>query len=182
MNSMDDRRELLPLIAREDGSLDHFAFVLHSAYAYAPGAHTHCELCWATISNLENPKYLKEGLRCTETGSWICPSWPGTTATDCPNTTYKIVFYKNCAQAKEILGKVDCLSAWTRPFYPQDLAFFKGNQCWFYSVGHEKIAQIIHATDEDISFWEENELASREDAYIPRNNWFDTYNEVILRD
>lgn len=110
------------------------------------------------------------------------PSWPGTPATDCSNTTYKIVFYKNCAQAKEILGKVDCLSAWTRPFYPQDLAFFKGNQCWFYSVGHERIAEIIHATDEDISFLEENGLANREDAYTPKNNWFDTYNEVIPRD
>ena len=92
---------------------------------------------------------------------------------------HKIVFYQNCPHAKEILGKVDCLSAWTRPFYPQDLAFFKGNQCWFYSVGHEKIAQIIHATDEDISFLEENGLANRENAYIPKNNWFDTYDEIL---
>lgn len=69
----DYRRELLPLIAREDGSLDDFVFVPHSASEYAPGEHTHRELCWATISNLENPRYLKEGFRCSETGSWVCP-------------------------------------------------------------------------------------------------------------
>lgn len=69
----DYRREMLPLIAREDGSLDNFVFEPHSAFEYEPGEHTHCNLCWATISNLDNSKYLKEGLRCCETGSWVCP-------------------------------------------------------------------------------------------------------------
>lgn len=74
MVDFDDwRRALLPLIAREDGSLDHFTFARHAADEYAPGEHTQCELCWAVISNLDHPKYLKEGLRCTETGSWVCP-------------------------------------------------------------------------------------------------------------
>lgn len=107
------------------------------------------------------------------------PSWPGTT-TFCPNTSYKVVFYRNCDQAKEILKKVDCVSGWTRPSYPQDLAFFKGNQCWFYSVGHEKIAAVIHAKNEDISFLTEKGLASPEKAFTPQNNFYDTYDEVLV--
>lgn len=106
------------------------------------------------------------------------PSWPGTT-TYCPNTAYKVVFYRNCAQAKEILCKVDRMSAWTCPSYPQDLAFFKGDQCWFYSVGHEKIAAVIHAGYEDISFLAENGLAAPEEAFTPRDNFFDAYDEEI---
>lgn len=74
MADFDDwRRALLPLIAREDGSLDYFVFERHLFSGYAPGEHAHCELCWATISNLDNPKHLKEGFCCVETGSWVCP-------------------------------------------------------------------------------------------------------------
>ena len=106
------------------------------------------------------------------------PSWPGTT-TFCPNTHYKVVFYRNCPQAKEILNKVDRLSAWSRPSYPQDLAFFSGTQCWFYSVGHEKIAAVLHASNGDISFLAENGLASPEKAFTPQGGVPDDYDEML---
>lgn len=108
------------------------------------------------------------------------PRWPGTLKTDCRDTTYKIVFYRNTAEAKEILKRVTCLSDWSSPSYPQDLAFFKGNQCWFYSVGHEKIGAIIHATDKDLDFVEANGLAMRDSAYKPQSNYFDSYDEILI--
>lgn len=66
------------------------------------------------------------------------PSWPGTQETCCPNTTYKINVYRCCDAAKQVLQAADRLSDWSRPKNAEDLAFFKGGQCWFYSVGHER--------------------------------------------
>lgn len=123
-------------------------------------------------------KYIKNVLNKFKVKSRSNPSWPGTLQVECPNTTYKIVFYKNHEEAKSILKEVDCLSHWSGG-YPEDLAFFKGNQCWFYSVGHEMIAAIIHADENDIDFLESRGLAKRENAFIPDDNYFDAYNEVI---
>lgn len=86
------------------------------------------------------------------------PSWLGTLKTYTPNSDYKIVFYRNAERAKDILKRVSCVSEWSRPFNPEDLAFFKKNKCWFYSVGHEKIAAIINPTDSDIIFLNSNNI------------------------
>ena len=107
------------------------------------------------------------------------PSWPGTLKTNSENSRYKVVFYKNTTKAKEILKSVNSLWCWSRPKYPQDLAFFIGNQCWFYSVGHEKIAAIIHASKEDIDFVDVKRIASKKNAYIPTNSYFSEYDEKI---
>ena len=106
-------------------------------------------------------KSFRDELKPYKVKSRTNPSWPGTLWTICPNTTYKVVFYRNCAEAKEILKRVNCLSAWSCPSYPQDLAFFKGNQCWAYSVGHETMGAIIHADEEDLDFVERLGLAKR---------------------
>ncbi len=108
------------------------------------------------------------------------PSWPGTPDTFCPNTTYKICFYRNDPAAKDILKKADSLSVWTRPLYPQDLAFFRGNICWFYSVGHEKLADFINPTEKDLCFIEENKIASRSDLYFYKDYNYSSYNEKII--
>ncbi len=123
-------------------------------------------------------KYIKNALKKFKVKSRTNPSWPGTLKVVCPNTTYKIVFYKNCEEAKSILKEVDCLSAWSGG-NPEDLAFFKGNQCWFYSVGHEKIAAIIHADENDLVFLEEKGLAKRENAFVAQDDYFDAYDEII---
>ena len=123
---------------------------------------------------------FKKALKPYKIKSRTNPSWPGTLATYCWNTTYKIIFYKNDVKARDILKKVDRLSAWSCPSYPQDLAFFKGNQCWSFSVGHEKIAGIIDPTDKDLDFLEENGLALRTDVEIERSDYFDAYNEHII--
>lgn len=124
-------------------------------------------------------KAYKKALKPFEVKSRTNPSWPGTLKTICVDTTYKIVFYKNDEKAKEILKKVSCISQWAGPSHPQDLAFFMGNKCWFYSVGHEKIAAIIHATKEDLEFLEQKGLALQINAYKAKDNYFDSYDEKI---
>lgn len=108
------------------------------------------------------------------------PSWPGTSSTFCLNTEYKIIFYRNCEEAKRILKSVTKLSEWSSPSYPQDLAFFKGNQCWFYSVGHEKIGAIIHATDKDIDFVVTKGISSRE-SIRKYNEFYSSYDELLVK-
>lgn len=123
-------------------------------------------------------KYFKNALKKFQIKSRSNPSWPGTLKTICSNTTYKIIFYKTTNDAKEILKKVDALNDWSRG-KPEDLAFFKGNQCWFYSVGHEKIAAIIRANATDIEFLNSKGLASKKEAFVPTNNYFDAYDEKL---
>ena len=106
------------------------------------------------------------------------PKWPGVMETYCKDTTYKIVFYRNVPQAKEVLCMVNKMSDWSQPSHPVDLAFFKGNQCWFYSVGHEKIAGIIHASENDIDFVLSKGLATMDDIF-PYDSYYDAYDEVL---
>ena len=122
--------------------------------------------------------FLKE-LRPFQVKRRTNPSWPGTLGTICPNTTYKVVFYRTAPEAKETLKKVNQLSQWSSPSYPQDLAFFKGNQCWLYSVGHEKIAALLHASEKDIDFVAKTGLARREDAYALDVEYFRAYDEEL---
>lgn len=109
------------------------------------------------------------------------PSWPGTLETFSPNTTYKVVFYQTDDMAKKVLKNVNGLFDWTRPLNPQDLAFFKRNKCWFYSVAHEGIAAIMNADEEDFAFLEKNGLAKRENSIEKKDDVFLKYNEVIER-
>ena len=127
----------------------------------------------------EQKKHFKEALKPYEIKTRNTPNWPGTLNTFCPDTTYEVVFYKTEVGAKKVLKEHDCLSAWTSPNQPEDLAFFKGGECWFYSVGHEKIAAIIHLTDEDERFLEIKKLANRKNAFLPEDDYFKAFDEFI---
>lgn len=81
------------------------------------------------------------------------PQWPGTPGTYCRDTAYQVVFYKNDSCAKDVLLKAEDIFGWRSPLFPEDLAFFRGNECWFYSVAHEKIAMVVEPNDEDITFF-----------------------------
>ncbi len=126
-------------------------------------------------------KYFKNALSPHKVKRRTNPSWPGVpfTFTLDNSTAYQIVFYRCAPEAKEFLKEVSMLSAWTRPQYPEDLAFFKGNKCWFYSIGHEKIAGFIDATEKDIDFVETQGLARRSSAKDMDCHVFDSYNELI---
>ena len=73
----------------------------------------------------------------------------------------------------------DRLSDWSRPKNAEDLAFFKGGQCWFYSVGHERIAAFLHATEEDLRFVRENGLAEHP-SLQPYSAYYDACDEALL--
>ena len=123
-------------------------------------------------------KYFKTILNRFKVKSRSNPSWPGTLSTSCPNTTYKIVFYRTDPIAKEILKEVRCLSDWSRPSLPEDLAFFQKNHCWFYSVGHEIIQGIIRADEEDLAFVESIGLANKENS-VPFDEYYLRYDETL---
>lgn len=106
------------------------------------------------------------------------PSWPGTPSTYTPNSQYRIIFYKTSEAAKAILRGVNRISDWSSPTHPQDLAFFKGNQCWFYSVGHENISAFMRATEQDMDFLERNNLGCRYDA-LEMNNFYRQFDEDL---
>ena len=87
-------------------------------------------------------------------------------------------FYRNVPEAKEILLCVNGMNEWSANYGPEDLAFFEGNQCWFYSVGHEGIAAILHANEKDLDFVEANGLGDRR---LAKNysTWYDSFNEDL---
>lgn len=107
------------------------------------------------------------------------PHWPGTPSTESLGSTYEIVFYKTSDQAKMILKNERSISDWSRPEKPQDLAFFIGNHCWFYSVGHEKIAAMINPENTDIEFLERNGFANSRGIICTESDYFKCFNEVI---
>ena len=124
-------------------------------------------------------KYFRNKLKNFKVKSRSNPSWPGTLNTVCPNTTYKIIFYRTNPQAKNVLKELNSINAWSRPNAPEDLAFFKKNECWFYSVGHENIAAFLHADDEDLEFVETKKLAVKSKVFVPEDNYFELYNEEL---
>lgn len=107
------------------------------------------------------------------------PSWPGTLWTISKDSTYRIVFYKNTKKSKKILKIVSSISSWSRPEMPEDLAFFKGNTCWFYSVGHEKIAAFINPSEDDLDFLESKGLAERKNIVAYDSSNYSLYDEEL---
>ena len=124
-------------------------------------------------------KYFMDKLKKYKVKTRTNPYWPGTPGTFSQNSTYKIVFYKTEPDAKEILKEVDGISAWSRPGMPEDLAFFKKNQCWFYSVGHEHIASMQHIDTDDLAFIESKGLASEKDVLVMPDKFSTLYDEQI---
>ena len=97
---------------------------------------------------------------------------------DTTNTTYKYAFYRNTEEAKSILKRVNSLTDWKRG-NPQDLAFFRGDQCWFLSDGSECVAGIIHPDKEDIEFLISKGLSKKEYVY-KYHTLYDAYDEPGL--
>ena len=120
----------------------------------------------------------------------INPSWPGTPATYSSNTEYQIVFYACEQEARNSLLKTNSLFSWTRPEMPQDLAFFRGNKCWLYTVAHEGFFCVIDPTQADVEFLKSVGLydISAIGSYLPEDEWQffedlgDTRQGTVLRE
>lgn len=105
------------------------------------------------------------------------PSWPGVPYTFSNKTEYCIVFYRTTPEAKQILKEKTSLFDWSSPSSPEDLAFFVGDMCWFYSVGHESLAFCIHPDVNDNCFFANNELIDYSNYY---DYYYDQFNEKGL--
>lgn len=97
-------------------------------------------------------KEIKKSLKPFQVKKRTNASWPGTPSTYCRDTTYQVIFYKTDTKTTQILKSSNALTAWKNPIFPQDLAFFRGNDCWFYSVTHENIFAFINPSEKDIEF------------------------------
>lgn len=110
------------------------------------------------------------------------PKWAGTVVFQSDTnsaaakaTRYKIVFYRTEKPAYEILSKVEDLFKFIYPNNPQDLGFFIGNKCWFYSVAHEKIASVICANEEDVNKLRDMELSTDENTHKLNDRGIEAY-------
>ncbi len=73
METMKDyREELLECISDSNGQLNNLTYELRNFNGCKLGEHSHCELCWAVISNIDDPEYFNEGYFCCETHVWLC--------------------------------------------------------------------------------------------------------------
>ena len=124
-------------------------------------------------------KYFKKALWPYRVCSRTNPVWPGSPGVESANTTYKIMFYKNDPKAKEILKEKNSVTEWSWGS-PEDLAFFKGSTCWFCSTGHEGLATVIHADEEDVEFLDTLGLINRNRLTSKDMEWYDFCNEPML--
>lgn len=92
-------------------------------------------------------------------------------------TTYRVTFYRLCAESMAFLHQADGLFSWMPPDRPQDLGFYLGKKCRFYSSGVARIAAFCHATDDDLAFADKNALAAPEDLFIPKDDSISLYDE-----
>ena len=60
--------------------------------------------------------------------------WAGTPCEFDERFDYRVCFYKIALGAEELLLEAEHLYGFDGEDFPQDLAFFRGDQCWFASV------------------------------------------------
>ena len=68
----DSRGDFLSYITTTDGRLTDLVYQRSVFAAKKSNDHAHCELCWVTICDIEEPQYEKIGYYCDETGCWLC--------------------------------------------------------------------------------------------------------------
>ena len=75
---------------------------------------------------------------------------------------------------KDILLKSGGFHKWLYPKYPEDLCFFKGQKCWFFTIVHEDMFYIVEPTDEDIDMIEKIGIEYQDIYYCDFENleWY----------
>lgn len=114
-----------------------------------------CDYCmlvyrYHTQKGLPTPvKIIKDQLSPFCVKSRSNPSWPGTPGTYATFYSYEVDFYTLTEEVKSVLYGANRLFDFDGENYPQDLAFFRGNKCFLYSVVHEGFASIVDPEKED---------------------------------
>ena len=63
--------------------------------------------------------------------------WPGNIGQT--DQRYDIYLFKSDVKVLPILLKSEKLADWKAPQFPEDLCFFRNNECWLFTVSHEEI-------------------------------------------
>ena len=81
--------------------------------------------------------------------------WPGTTTKD----NHKILLvYRLCRESKKLLRELPNFLLPQESNLPEDICFYRGKQCCFATVSHERMAFFSGATNEDITFFKNNKI------------------------
>ena len=68
---------------------------------------------------------------------------------------FDICFYKICPEVENfLLESVNSLYDFNPPYLPEDIAFYKDNYCWFYTVTHEKRCEMDIENIEECNYIE----------------------------
>jgi len=75
---------------------------------------------------------------------------------------------------KDILLKSGGFHKWLYPKYPEDLCFFSGEKCCFFTVTHEDMFYIVEPNDEDIDMLEKIGMEYQDIYYCDFENleWY----------
>ncbi|MCB8818852.1 hypothetical protein [Desulfosporosinus shakirovi] len=77
--------------------------------------------------------------------------WPSTMCGDDSKEIHvDINTYKVCREVRSYLLEPAGLFHWLRPFFPEDLCFFKDGYCWLSSSAHESFAEIYIDNEDEV--------------------------------
>ena len=119
---------------------------------------------FSVITNLKKP-YSKnppvcehyEAVKCLEpflTEHIIgIKKWPGMITKD----NHKVmIVYRSCKESRKILSEMPNFFLPLKYQLPEDICFLRNKKPWFATVSHEKMAFMLDATNDDITFLNEN--------------------------
>jgi len=111
-------------------------------------------------------KIIKKDLHKLKVKSQFRFYWAGTEV--CPDNhwEYQVSFYRAEESALQSLLSVNSLFEWDWPSHPQDLSFYRSDQCWFYSVSHERMAIVVMHTPQEVEFLQQLTLIDAKEDYV----------------
>lgn len=81
--------------------------------------------------------------------------WPGTET----RANHKVMtIYKSCSQAGKLLCLLSNIFLPLQNNLPEDICFYRNNDCWFETISHEKLAFGFELTKNDLMFFYKNEI------------------------
>jgi len=93
-------------------------------------------------------KQIKKALKPYRIKERYDTQWPSTTSMDIDNT-YVIEVYRSNVETLDILCEPRSLFSWLNPTFPEDIAFFHRNRCWFLTCAHEHFLRVFLRSQED---------------------------------
>jgi len=113
-------------------------------------------------------KEIKKELIKLKVKSKFTYTWAGNIMSPNNKWEYQACYYNAESNALSSLLSVKSLFEWDWPLLPQDLCFYRKNQCWFKSVSHERLALLIKPTKFDIDFFSKIGFIEESNDYYER--------------